>query len=120
MFRATTGKVLIWVIVVRAVFGCVCCSGWLGWVSDEDKFRAQGWPHGMDFSCISEREAASLSGEGLTLPCIGSILAAIMVNPAAPWWPESSTISMRESLQGIATPMGGRARPHKRRNLGGN
>jgi hypothetical protein len=57
------------------VFECTDHTSALGW-PPEDEGLADLTPHALK----------SLAGEGMSAPCIGSVLYAFWLNPWAPWW----------------------------------
>ena len=52
----------------------------------QDMFRLLGWPYGLNYASIREKDACDLIGNGINLACLASVLGASVVAASAPWW----------------------------------
>ena len=53
----------------------------------EDHLAALGWPaDDVGFANLTAAALKSMAGEGMSAPCISSVVYAYWLNPWAPWW----------------------------------
>lgn len=71
-------------------------------VSPLQKLGLHGYPVGercLDWESSSGNALSNWAGEGMFLPCVGSLLLAYFLNPLAPWWNELPKSGKRQKVE---------------------